>query len=96
MTRKILQETSRHKMIVRQYEVVTETWAYSVLILTSSRAYLLIFWGGCYDIIHEYGKQLSYSSYSCSKGAIWSTTARSLPTLFGLVYPLSCYRVYDI
>lgn len=63
---------------------------------TSSRAYLLIFWGGCYDIIHEYGKQLSHSSYSSSESAIWSTTARCLSTLLGLVYPLSCYRVYDI
>jgi hypothetical protein len=62
----------------------------------SSRAYLLIFWGGCYDIIHEYGEQLSHSSHTSGESAVWSTTARCLSTLLGLVYPLPGYRVYDV
>lgn len=64
--------------------------------LASSRAYLLIFWGGCYDIIHEYGQQLSHSSHTSGEGAVGSTTTRCLSILLGLVYPLSGYRVYDV
>ena len=59
------------------------------------RSYLLIFGSGAEDVIHEYGKQFSYSSNTSSSCTVWATTCR-LSGLFGLVYPGSSHRVYNI
>lgn len=61
-----------------------------------SSAYLLILRGVVYDIVHEYWEQFGNSVHTCSESAIWSIRSRSLTGLFGGLYPLSRYRVYDI
>ena len=61
-----------------------------------TKAYLLIFWSGVYDVVHQYREKLSHSSHASSKCAVRSTTTRQLSGLAGLVYPLSGYRVYNV
>lgn len=64
--------------------------------LHNNLSYLLIFGGRCSDVVHEDGQQFSHSGHTSSKSPIRGSAAWLLTCLSGLIYPLACYRIYNI
>jgi hypothetical protein len=59
-------------------------------------AYLVILWGGCNDVVHQCGHQLSHSVHTSGWRAIPSGRADGLAFCFGHIHPFPGYRVYDV
>lgn len=59
-------------------------------------AYLLVFWRRGNDVVHQNGYQFCYSMHASSECSVWRRKTRRLSLSFGLVQPLSRYRVYDV
>lgn len=59
-------------------------------------AYLVILWGGCNDVVHQCGHQLSHFVHTGGGRSIPSGWADGLAFCLGHVHPFPCYRVYDV
>lgn len=59
-------------------------------------AYLLLFWGGLQDVIHQNGHEFCHSIDTSSVGSIRGRAVYCLRLRLGLLKPFPGYRVYDV